>query len=321
MTSDHLEQILFPPLLPYASGMLRVDDIHTLYWEESGNPTGIPVVFIHGGPGGGTSPNCRRFFNSEDYRIILFDQRGAGKSTPMGETINNTTDHLIEDMEKLRLFLGIEKWHLFGGSWGSTLAIAYAEAHPSHCLGLVLRGIFLCRPKEIHWFYQQAGIIFPEAFHAFQSFIPREEQQDLVKAYHKRLHGKDQEVIKAAAQKWSWYEGMCSTLLPNEKLVQSFVADETAIPVARIETHYFMNHSFLPPEGLLAYIDKIRHIPTMIIQGRYDVVCPIQSADELSRAFPEAEYIIVPNAGHSAFDPALTQVLIESTEKMKNLNK
>lgn len=310
---------LFPAIEPYETGMLPVDEIHTLYWEQSGNPNGIPVVFVHGGPGGGTSPKGRRFFDPMHYRIVLFDQRGAGKSTPMGETQNNTTPDLVSDMEKLRVHLGIEKWHLFGGSWGSTLSLAYAQTHSDRCLSMVLRGIFLCRPSEIHWFYQEAGVIFPEPFEKLSSFIPEEERHDLIAAYHKRLNSDDPEIAHQAAKIWSWYEGSCSTLFPDPELVQGFTEDATAIPIARIETHYFINGSFMPEGGLLAHVDKIRHIPTVIVQGRYDVVCPVRSANDLANAFPEAEYVIVPNAGHSAFDPALTEALVKGTQKMKQI--
>lgn len=312
--------VLYPPLEPYDSGMMPVDEIHTIYWEQSGNPEGIPVLFIHGGPGGGTSPKHRQFFDPKHYRIILFDQRGSGQSTPMGELRQNTTPLLISDMEELRKLLKIEKWHLFGGSWGVTLALAYAIEHPDRVLSMVLRGVFLCRPEEITWFYQDAGMIHPEAFQKLASYLPEEERHDIVKAYHHRLTNGDKAGQLEAAKIWSGYEGTCSTLMPNPDLVKSFEVDNTAICFARIETHYFTNGSFLPPEGLLEHISKIRHIPTIIVQGRYDIVCPIKTADELARAFPEAEYIIVPNAGHSAFDPPLQEELVKATDKMKTLN-
>lgn len=310
---------LYPPLEPYEYGMLPVDEIHTLYWEQSGNPKGIPVLFIHGGPGAGTSPKNRQFFDPEHYRIILFDQRGAGKSLPMGELQNNTTPLLISDMEKLRILLDIEKWHLFGGSWGSTLALAYAQEHPARVLSMVLRGIFLCRPKEIKWFYQDAGIIFPEAFRDLENFIPEDERENIPAAYYKRLTSGHKDLELEAATIWSRYEGTCATLLPNPDLVKSFENPNTALCIARIETHYFVHDAFLPPEGILGHVDKIRHIPTIIVQGRYDIVCPIMSADDLSRAFPEADYVIVPNAGHSASDPSLQAELLKATDTMKLL--
>lgn len=313
----HKKRELFPACEPYNWGMLPVDDLHTVYWEECGNPEGIPVLFIHGGPGGGCCPTHRRFFDPEHYRVILFDQRGAGRSTPMGELRHNTTDLLIEDMEAIRKLLRIDRWHLFGGSWGVTLALAYAIAHPERVMGMVLRGVFLCRPSEIRWFYQENGTIMPEAFRQFSSFIPEEERNNLVLAYHKRLTCGDPAIEMEAAKMWSGYEGVCSSLLPNESIHASFLADTMAICIARIETHYFLNNSFLPHGGLLAYLDKIRHIPTIIIQGRYDLVCPIVTADELARSFPEATYVIIPDGGHSAMDPPIQQGLLWATEKMK----
>ncbi len=314
-----LEYGLFPECEPFNRGMLPVDDLHTLYWEECGNPEGVPVLFIHGGPGGGCSPTHRRFFDPERYRIILFDQRGSGRSTPTGELKNNTTPLLVEDMEKLRTLLHIDRWQLFGGSWGVTLALAYAIAHPERVIAMILRGVFLCRPSEIHWFYQEAGMIMPEAFRQFEAFIPKEERHDLVRAYHKRLTCGDPAIEMEAAKMWSGYEGVCSTLLPNDAIHSSFLVDRTALCIARIETHYFLNDAFLPPEGLLGHIDKIRHIPTIIIQGRYDLVCPIVSADALARTFPEATYVIVPNGGHSAMDPPIQNALIWATDRMKSI--
>lgn len=310
--------VLYPELEPFESGMLPVDDLHTLYWEQSGNPNGIPVIFIHGGPGAGTSPKARRFFDPEYYRIILFDQRGSGKSLPTGEIRQNTTPLLISDMEQIRGHLGIDHWHLFGGSWGSTLALSYAIAHPTRVLSMVLRGIFLCRPHEFKWFYQDAGIIFPEAFRIFSEFLPEDERHDTIASYYKRLNCGNPDHELEAAKIWSSYEGTCATLLPNEEIVQSLSDPHTALCMAKMETHYFINNAFLPPEGLLAHVDKIRHIPTIIVQGRYDIVCPIMSADDLARAFPEAQYIIVPNAGHSAGDPALQAELLKATEKVKH---
>ncbi len=310
---------LFPPIEPNQTGMLPVDDLHTLYWEESGNPKGVPVLFVHGGPGGGTSPKNRLFFDPAHYRIILFDQRGAGKSTPMGEIRQNTTPLLISDMETLRKHLGVEKWHLFGGSWGSTLSLAYSIAHPDRVLGMVLRGIFLCRPEEIHWFYQEAGLIFPEYFRKLAEHIPEGERGNLVQAYYKRLNCGDRKVELEAARIWCWYEGSCCSLLPTQEVVNYLTEDHVAFCMARMETHYFMNDCFLPEGGLLAHIDKIRHIPTIIAHGRYDIVCPIKSADDLARAFPEAEYIIVPDAGHASSDPSLMVELVRATERMKKV--
>lgn len=310
---------LYPVIDPYREGMLVVDDIHTLYWEECGNPYGVPVVFIHGGPGAGSSLSSRRFFDPEFYRIIVFDQRGSGRSTPLGEIRHNTTPLLIADMEKLRHHLGIERWVLFGGSWGSTLAIAYAEHHPSRCLGLILRGLFLCRKIEIDWFLYGMRMIFPEAWAEFAHHVSKEHRRDLLDAYHKLLMNPDPEVHMIAAKKWSKYEGICATLLPSPETVASFLDDQVALGLARMEAHYFINNIFLPENYLLDHIDRIRHIPAIFVQGRYDIICPILTADEVHQAWPEAEYIIVPDAGHSAFDPALCEELVRATDRFKTI--
>ncbi len=305
---------LYPPVSPYASGMLETDGPHRLYWETSGNPDGIPVLFVHGGPGSGTSPSQRQFFDPERYQIVLFDQRGSGRSTPHGELTDNTTSHLISDMEALRCELAIEKWLVFGGSWGSTLALAYAEAHPGRCRGLVLRGIFLCRPSEIDWFLYGIRALFPEAQRQLAEFIPEPERHDLLTAYHRRLVDPDPAVHQAAAFHWATFEASCSTLQPNPDLVSAFGSDRTALSLSRIEVHYFMNNIFLPDNSLLNNIDRIRTLPAAIVQGRYDVVCPIVSADELARAWPEARYVIVPDAGHSAFEPNIARELVAATD-------
>ncbi|MGE5318922.1 MAG: prolyl aminopeptidase [Hyphomicrobiaceae bacterium] len=306
---------LYPPLTPYASGMLETTGIHRIYWETSGNPDGIPVLFVHGGPGSGTSPAQRRFFDPARYRIILFDQRGSGRSTPHGEIADNTTPHLIADMEALRRELGIDTWLIFGGSWGSTLALAYAEAHPDRCRGLVLRGIFLCRKSEIDWFLDGIRAFFPEAQRQLAEFIPESERHDLLGAYHRRLVDPDPAVHQPAAHQWATFEASCSTLLPNPELVAAFGSDKTALPHSRIEAHYFVNHIFLPDNSLLANVDRIRGIPATIVQGRYDAVCPIVSADELARAWPEARYVIVPDAGHSAFEPGIARELVAACDR------
>lgn len=305
---------LHPPLTPYASGMLDAAGVHRIYWETSGNPEGIPVVFVHGGPGSGTSPIQRRFFNPARYRIILFDQRGSGRSTPHGELADNTTPHLIADMEALRRELGIESWLVFGGSWGSTLALAYAEAHPTRCRGLVLRGIFLCRPSEIDWFLYGIRAFFPEAQRKLAEFIPQHERDDLLAAYHRRLVNPDPAVHQPAALQWATFEASCSTLLPNPDLVSAFCNEKTALSLSRIEVHYFVNRIFLPDNSLLANIDRIRAIPAVIVQGRYDAVCPITSADDLARVWPEARYIVVADAGHSAFEPGIARELVAACE-------
>ncbi|MDA8129684.1 MAG: prolyl aminopeptidase [Betaproteobacteria bacterium] len=306
---------LHPPIAPYASGMLETTGDHRIYWETSGNPDGIPVLFVHGGPGSGTSPNQRRFFDPTRYRIVLFDQRGAGRSTPHGELADNTTPHLIADMEALRGELGIERWLVFGGSWGSTLALAYAESHPGRCLGLVLRGIFLCRPSEIDWFLNGIRALFPEAQRELANFIPEDERHDLLGAYHRRLVDPDPAVHQPAAYRWATFEASCSALLPDAELVSAFGRDKTALSLARIEAHYFMNRIFLPDDSLLDNIGRVRTIPAIIVQGRYDAVCPIVTADELARAWPEARYVVVPDAGHSAFEPGITRELVAACDR------
>jgi proline iminopeptidase len=305
---------LYPPIEPHAQGWLDTPSVHSIYWEASGNPAGIPVVFIHGGPGSGTSPLQRRFFDPVRYRILLFDQRGSGQSTPHGELDGNTTPDLIDDMEKLRETLGIDRWLVFGGSWGSTLALAYGEAHPERCLGFVLRGIFLCRPSEIDWFLYGIRAFFPEAQRELAEFIPADERDDLLAAYHRRLIDPDPQVHLPAARVWATFEATCSTLLPNPPLVSAFCSDHNALSLARIEAHYFVNHIFLPDNSLLDQLQRIRHLPCTIVQGRYDAVCPIVSADELARAWPEARYVIVDDAGHSAFEPGISRALVAATD-------
>ncbi|MHB1351701.1 MAG: prolyl aminopeptidase [Thiobacillus sp.] len=306
---------LYPPITPHASGMLETDGIHRIYWETSGNPQGIPALFVHGGPGAGTSANQRRFFDPARYRIILFDQRGCGRSTPHGELADNTTAHLIADMEALRDELGVASWLVFGGSWGSTLALAYAQAHPERCRGLVLRGIFLCRPQEIDWFLYGIRSFFPEAQRQLAEFIPEDERDDLLAAYHRRLVDPDPAVHRPAARQWATFEASCSTLLPSAELVAAFGSERTALSLSRIEAHYFVNGIFLPDDSLLANIARIRHIPALIVQGRYDAVCPITSADDLARAWPEAHYQIVPDAGHSAFEPGIARALVAACDR------
>ncbi len=310
---------LFPEIEPTQSGLLALDALHQMYWEVSGNPAGAPVVFLHGGPGAGSSSGHRRFFDPRFYRIVVFDQRGAGRSQPHGELRDNTTPLLVSDMERLRESLGIAQWLVFGGSWGSTLALAYGEAHPERCLGFVLRGIFLCRPLEIDWFLQGMRHVFPEAWRTFAGQVPAAERADLLLAYTHRLNHPDPTVHLPAARAWSSYEGACSTLLPSPDTVAYFAGDNVALGLARIEAHYFSNQIFLPPNALLDRIDRLQHIPCIIIQGRYDMVCPIVSADDLSRAWPQAEYVIVPDAGHSAWEPGIRANLVAATERMKRL--
>ncbi|WP_207455916.1 prolyl aminopeptidase [Azospirillum sp. SYSU D00513] len=310
---------LFPPIDPYETGYLPADEIHSLYWEQSGNPQGVPVLFLHGGPGAGASPTHRRFFDPAHYRIVIMDQRGAGRSRPLGEIRRNTTEHLIEDLERLRGHLGIRRWLLFGGSWGSTLALAYAQARPDQCLGLVLRGIFLMRGTEIDWFLNSMGVIFPEAWAGFVSHIPEEERGDLLEAYWKRLDSPDPAVRMAAAKAWSMYEGACSSLLPSPDLVAASGEDNHALGLARIEAHYFRSNRFTPDDRLLRGVERIRHLPAVIVQGRYDIVCPPVTADALRRAWPEAEYRVIPDAGHSAMEPGIRAALVQATERFKGL--
>ncbi len=319
--ADHapaLRTELYPEIEPFDAGMLALDGLHHMYWEVSGNPNGKPVVFLHGGPGAGASPAHRRFFDPRHYRIVIFDQRGAGRSTPLGELNDNTTPHLIADMEQLRRHLNIERWLVFGGSWGSTLALAYAEHHPARCSGLILRGIFLCRKSEIDWFLYDLKNLFPEAWHAFAGYIPESERGNLLKAYYKRLIDSDPEVHMPAARAWGRYEGSCSTLMPSPETVAYFGGDVVALGLARIEAHYFTHDIFLPINSLLDNINKINKIPSIIVQGRYDAVCPIISADDLHRAWPQAEYHIVADAGHAAWEPGICKQLVAACEKFKS---
>jgi proline iminopeptidase len=312
-------QDLYPEIQPHQSGMLPLDRLHVMYWEVSGNPRGVPALFIHGGPGAGTTPTHRRFFDPGHYRIVLFDQRGAGRSTPLGETRDNTTPLLVRDIEALRRHLEIERWLVFGGSWGSTLALAYAEAHPEHVLALVLRGIFLCRRSEIDWFLYDLRNIFPEAWRSFADYLPEAERGDLLANYHKRLMDPDPAVHMPAARRWSVYEGSCSTLLPSPETVAAFGDERMALGLARMEAHYFVNDIFLPENALLADVPRIRHLPGAIVQGRYDAVCPIVTADELHRAWPEASYKVIPDAGHSAMEPGIRAALVEATDRFRGL--
>ena len=311
----------YPPLEPYRTGMLPVSDGHVLYFEESGNPKGKPVVFVHGGPGGGTEAKQRRFFDPAAYRIVLFDQRGCGKSTPFASLEHNTTWDLVADMEVIRKHLAIEKWQVFGGSWGSTLALAYAQTHPERCTELVLRGIFLLRKWEIDWFYQDGtSHLFPDAWEKYLAPIPEAERGDLVQAYYRRLTSADPKVRSIAGKAWSIWEGRTSYLLPNESYLAKMGEDSFADAFARIECHYFVNGGWLTDDkALLAKpnIEKLRKIPGVIVNGRYDVVCPIESAWALHRAWPEAELRIVEDAGHAAHEPGILHELIEATDRYR----
>ena len=308
---------LFPEIEPYETGRLAVDSLHHLYWEQSGNPKGVPVVFLHGGPGAGAVPAHRRFFDPRSYRIVIFDQRGAGRSTPLGELADNTTGDLVEDIEKLRQHLGIDRWFVFGGSWGSSLALAYGQAHPDRCLGLILRGIFLCRKDEIDWFMYGMRRLFPEAWETFANFLPEQERRDLLGNYHRRLTDPDPEIHLPAARVWSRYEGSCSTLRPSPEAVSSFLEPATALGLARIEAHYFVNDCFMDEGQLLDNVSRLSGVPGVIVQGRYDAVCPIVSAVELDAAWPDAELHIVTDAGHSAMEPGIRIELIAAMERFK----
>lgn len=310
-------QTLFPPLNPYETGTLSVSDIHSIYYEVSGNPNGKPVIVCHGGPGGGSTPSMRRYFDPEAYKIILFDQRGCGRSTPHASLEDNTTWALVEDMEKLRRHLGVATWQVFGGSWGSTLALAYAQKHPQMVTELVLRGIFTLRRKELLWFYQEgASAIYPDAWEDFLAPIPRAEQNDLISAYHKRLTSDDRQEQLQAAKAWSIWEGSTVSMLPSSERVTAFGSDAFAIAFARIECHYFVNGGFFDRDDqIISNVEKIRHIPAVIVQGRYDVVTPMETAWELHKAWPETTLDIVGDAGHAASEPGIIDALIRATNK------
>jgi proline iminopeptidase len=310
---------LYPDLEPFRTGRLAVGGGHELYFEESGNPKGKPVVFLHGGPGGGTEAKHRRYFDPAAYRIVLFDQRGCGKSTPFASLEANTTWDLVADMERLRSHLEIDRWQVFGGSWGSTLALAYAETHPERVSELVLRGIFLLRDEEIRWFYQEgASWLFPDAWHDYLTHIPPDERGDLLRAYYTRLTSNDPDVRSAAAKTWSVWEGRTSCLIPNPELIARTAGDEFSLAFARIECHYFTHGGWLRGErALLANVEKIRKIRGVIVQGRYDVVCPAKSAWDLHRAWPEADLRIVPDAGHAASEPGIVHELVSATDRFR----
>jgi proline iminopeptidase len=310
---------LFPEIGPFETGYLPLSDEHVMYWEQVGNPRGKPVLFLHGGPGAGAGVVHRRFFDPATWRVIIFDQRGAGRSKPLGSLAANTTPHLVEDIETLRKFLGLERILLFGGSWGSTLALAYAQAHPEAVMGTVLRGIFLGRAAEVEWFLYGMARVFPDAHAAFSQFLPEAERGDLLAGYLKRLTDPDPQIHGPAARVWSIYEGSCSTLLPSFEAVSAFAQDRSAIGLARIEAHYFANDLFLPEGGLLSRMETLRNIPGEIVQGRYDMICPAQSAFELTASWPTARLTLVPDAGHSALEPGIRTALIAALERCKTL--
>ena len=312
---------LYPPIEPFEVERLRVSDKHELHLEQSGRPDGQPVVFLHGGPGAGTTPKHRQFFDPDVYRIVLFDQRGCGRSTPRAMLEQNTTWDLVEDMEKIRVHLGIERWVVFGGSWGNTLALAYAETHPERVTALVLRGIFLLRPHELRWFYQEgANFVFPDVWESFLAPIPEGERGDLMTAYYRRLTGADPAVREAAGRAWATWEATTITLLPDAHVIDEFRGRDAADNLARIESHYFVNGGFFThPDQLLDDVSSIRHIPAVIVQGRYDMCCPMTSAWDLHRRWPEAAFEVVPDAGHAAFEPGIADRLIEATDRFRRL--
>src|SRR4051794_26767668 len=308
---------LYPQIEPFDTGTLKVDDRHSLYYEQCGNPNGKPVVLLHGGPGGGCSPKMRCFHDPAKYRIVLFDQRGSGRSTPHADLVDNTTWHLVADIEQIREHLGIDRWQVFGGSWGSTLALAYSQKHPDRVTDIVLRGIFLLRKQELDWFYQRgASVLYPDAWEPYLAHIPPDERGDLLAAYHRRLTSEDPAVRLAAAKIWSGWEGVTSKLLPDAAFAGHYEEDEFALAFARIEAHYFWHKGFFEHDDeLLRNAGRIRHIPGVIVQARYDVVCPMESAWALHRAWPEAELVITPDSGHSAFDAPNCRALVAAADR------
>ncbi len=310
---------LFPDIGPYETGELPLSPPHVMYWEQCGNPAGPSALFLHGGPGAGAGAVHRRFFDPGHWRLVIFDQRGAGRSRPLGELSRNTTPDLVADIETLRRHLGIEQWLLFGGSWGSTLALAYAQAHPERVSAMVLRGVFLGRASEVDWFLHGIQAVFPEAHALFTGFLPEAERGDLLGSYLRRLCDPDPAVHLPAARAWSTYEGSCSTLLPTPDSVMSYAQDRTALGLARIEAHYFAHDLFLPEGGLLAHMHRIARIPTEIVQGRYDMICPPTTAFALAASLPQARLTVVPDAGHSALEPGIRRALVAAVERFRFL--
>ena len=315
MKSEQQRRSLYPPIEPILSGMLDAGSGHELYYEVCGPPHGKPAVFLHGGPGGGCNEDMRRFFNPDVYRIVLFDQRGCGRSKPHASLVDNTTWDLVKDIEILRAALQIDRWQVFGGSWGSTLALAYAETHPDRVSELVLRGMFTMQQKEIDWLYRKGtSELFPDHWRHFVEAIPPQERRDLVAAYYKRLTSDDEAVRLQAAKAWSLWESSTVTLLPNDYVAAAMNADKVALAMASIECHYFVNHGFMEEGQLLHNIDKVRKIPALLVHGRYDVLCPVSTAWNLAQLWPELELHIVPDAGHSAFEPGNIHELILATD-------
>ncbi|BEV72854.1 MULTISPECIES: prolyl aminopeptidase [unclassified Paludibacterium] len=309
--------MLYPAIAPYESGMLRLDELHQMYWEQCGRPDGFPVLYLHGGPGDGCAPMCRQLFDPGFYRAVLFDQRGSGRSVPRGELRANRTDLLVADIERLREHLGIERWLVFGGSWGSTLALAYAEAHPERVGGLILRGIFLGRERDVDWFMHGMGRFFPEAWAQFLAPIPPEERGDLLQAYYRRLSSDDPSVYLPVCQAWGGWEAHCVSLLPRADAIERAASPYLSLPLARLEAHYFAHQLFLQPDQLLREIGRIAHLPACIVQGRYDVICPPEGAYALAAAWPKAELCLVEAAGHSMWEPAVLAALMDRLERFK----
>lgn len=312
-----MKNVFWPEVEPFDSGVLDVDEPHSLYYEQVGAENGEPVLFLHGGPGAGCTTTDRRFFDPGYFRVVLFDQRGCGRSTPIGELAKNSIDHLVGDIEALREHLGIDTWHVFGGSWGSTLSLYYAQQHPKAVRSLTLRGIWLLRDEEIEWWLQTLRFVMPETWGAFAGHVPADERDDLLSAYRRRLESSDPDVAFAAAVSWSRYEAACCTLLPNPEFAAHFDDPDTARSVARLETHYFENGRFEPEDLLLRDVDVIRSIPALIVHGRYDMVCPVKNALDLSHAWPEASVVIVPDAGHSSHEPGITAELIAAMNRIR----
>ena len=315
LSNQSIDEILYPEIDAYSTGFLQVSELHTIAWERSGNPDGIPVIVIHGGPGGGSQPSYRRYFNPEKFDIIQFDQRGCGQSTPYAELTDNNTHASVSDLEMLRESFGIERWHVFGGSWGSTLSLIYAQNHPNRVLSLTLRGIFMCRKSELHWFYQDgASHIFPDAFDHYRDHIPKDEQGNLIEAYYSRLTDSDVDVRRSAAREWTRWEMATSRLFPDPEYLDKAEDLDFAVAFARIECHYFINAIFVEEAYILNHASKIIDIPTTIVQGRYDVVCPPKSAWELHKALPQSDLIIVPDAGHSMGEVSIARELVKATD-------
>lgn len=309
-------EFFFSPIEPFDTGVLNVDEPHQLYWEQCGNPGGDPILFLHGGPGAGCSEFDRRFFDPQHFRVVLLDQRGSGRSRPVGDLTDNTMTATVRDIEQLREQLGIDRWHIFGGSYGSTISLFYAQEKPDRCKSLVLRGIWTLRAEELDWWLYRVRMIQPELWNEFAGFIPEQERDNLLEAYWKRLTGDDRELALAAAKHWAIYETACCTLLPNKEFTDHFADDNTAWAVARLEAHYFRNNRLNPDSLLLDRVERIRHIPAFAVHGRYDIVCSVKNLDDLARAWPELDTAIAPASGHSSHEPEITRELVAATNRI-----